>query len=141
MFFIYRIEQQLLSVKPHDFWFRSSVLKRLSAVEKVQVLSTDLKNRLSSLFVIPFIAFNNLVSFCFLIASCFGYPIPNGPSNNLSNVHCKLISPAHPKFNPRGNEIALPLLILPNKYASDGFSTYPHKTPGKLLHASNIYSF
>ncbi|SJT63475.1 Uncharacterised protein [Clostridioides difficile] len=78
------------------------------------------------------------MSFCFLTASCLGYPIPNGSSNSFSNVHCRLISPAHPKFNPRGNETALPLLILPNKYASDGFSIYPHKIFGKLLQANII---
>ena len=62
-----------------------------------------------------FIYFNKLASLYFLIESCFGYPIPNGPSNNFSNTHCTLISESHPKFNPSGIEIALPLLILPNK--------------------------
>ena len=43
-------------------------------------------------------------------------------SFGIANVNFKLISPAHPKFNPKGIETAFPSLIRPNKYESEGFS-------------------
>jgi hypothetical protein len=84
------------------------------------------------------ISLSFLASAIFLFASLSGYPPPNGSENNAWIVFSKFFSPVYVYSSPRGKDTAFPLLIYANKNASFAVGTYPHKTPGILLHASII---